>query len=686
VRSHPHCLTVSLVIYWRCAPFRARTVFSKILIANRGEIACRVTRTARRMGIATVAVYSEADAHSLHVEMADEARLIGPPAPRQSYLDSARIVAAARDSGAEAVHPGYGFLSENAEFAEACAAAGLVFIGPPPAAIRAMGSKSAAKALMAAHGVSVVPGYHGAEQGEARLLAEAETIGFPVIIKASAGGGGRGMRVVAGPAEFARALDGAKREAKGAFGDDRVLVERYLERPRHIEVQVFGDAHGNLVHLFERDCSIQRRHQKVVEEAPAPGLDRGRRAIIGEAAVAAARAVGYVGAGTVEFIAEEDSFYFMEMNTRLQVEHPVTEAVTGLDLVEWQLRVAAGEKLPLDQGEIALRGHAIEVRLYAENPARGFLPATGTLRGLRLPEGHGIRVETGVRPGDAVTPFYDPMIAKIIAWGEDRAAARARLGRALVDTAVLGVATNLDFLARIVGDREFAAGAVDTGFIERRRDALLPAPPAVPDFILAAAALHLLAAREDAAGNRDPWASGGGWRLNLAPAAVGFTFRREDAALQVSATREAVGWHLALDGQLRRASAERAAGGWLAVDLDGVRRRVRILEHARRLALFADGASWILDEIDPLAPPEGADAAAGRLTAPMPGRVVQLLVAAGERVRRGQPMMVVEAMKMEHTIAAPREGIVAAVHYAPGDLVEEGAELIALTDPDPAAR
>ena len=449
-------------------------MFSKILIANRGEIACRVIRTARRMGIATVAVYSDADAGALHVAMADAARHIGPPAARESYLNIDAVVTAARDSGSQAVHPGYGFLSENADFAEACVAAGLVFIGPPAEAIRAMGSKAAAKAQMQAHGVPVVPGYHGDEQDQARLAAEAERIGFPVLIKASAGGGGRGMRIVEKADDFARALDGAKREAAGAFGDDRVLLERYLEEPRHIEVQVFGDHHGNIVHLYERDCSIQRRHQKVIEEAPAPGLDSKRRHAMGQAAVEAARAVGYVGAGTIEFIAEADAFYFMEMNTRLQVEHPVTEAVTGLDLVEWQLRVAAGETLPFQQEEILQRGHAIELRLYAENPDRGFLPATGILHGLRFPEGEGVRVDTGVREGDAVTPFYDPLIAKIIAYGENRETARLRLVRALGDTAVLGLATNLGFLARVVTDADFAAGALDTGFIERRRETLLP--------------------------------------------------------------------------------------------------------------------------------------------------------------------------------------------------------------------
>ncbi len=689
-------------------------MFAKILIANRGEIACRIIRTARRMGIATVAVYSEADAAALHVTMADEARLIGPPAPRHSYLDGAAVIAAARDSGAEAVHPGYGFLSENADFAEGCATAGLVFVGPSPHAIRAMGSKAAAKALMEAHGVPVVPGYHGADQDKARLLAEAERIGFPVMLKASAGGGGRGMRIVAVAGKFARALDGARREAAGAFGDDRMLIERYLAAPRHIEVQVFGDMHGNAVHLFERDCSIQRRHQKIVEEAPAPGLDAARRAAIGEAALAAIRAVGYVGAGTVEFIAPadpaQDRFYFIEMNTRLQVEHPVTEAVTGIDLVEWQFRVAAGEKLPLRQGEIALSGHAIEVRVCAENPERGFLPATGTLDALHLPEGpsaiDGVRVETGVRPGDAVTPFYDPMIAKIIAWGEDRETARTRLGRALADAALVGVATNLGFLARIVADPEFAAGRVDTGFIERRGTALLGPPGAVPELALAAAAFHRLLAREEAAvagqavgpwptglspgGDRfSPWARADGWRLNLAVAPQSFLFRCSATERAVSASRSGPGWRLGLDERLFEASAERGPDGRLAIVLDGVRRAVRVLEHGREpgaalavFSVFAGGESWMIEEVDTLAPPPGADVTAGRLTAPMPGRVVQLLVAAGDRVHQGQPMMVVEAMKMEHTIAAPRDGTVLSVHYAPGDLVEEGAELIALAESD----
>jgi 3-methylcrotonyl-CoA carboxylase alpha subunit len=660
-------------------------MFSKILIANRGEIACRVIRTARRMGIATAAVYSEADASALHVAMADEARLIGPAPARESYLNIPAIIAAARESGAQAVHPGYGFLSENPDFAEACAAAGLVFIGPPAEAIRAMGSKASAKALMAAHGVPVVPGYHGDEQDPQRLLAEAERIGFPVLIKASAGGGGRGMRIVETAGEFARALDGAKREAAGAFGDDRVLIERYLERPRHIEVQVFGDMHGNIVHLYERDCSIQRRHQKVVEEAPAPGLDPQRRKAMGEAAVKAARAVGYVGAGTVEFIVEKNRFYFMEMNTRLQVEHPVTEAVTATDLVEWQLRIAAGEKFTREQSQIPLHGHAIEVRLYAENPERGFLPATGTLHGLCFPGADLARVDTGSQQGDTVTPFYDPLIAKLIAWGADRDTARLRLGRALAETAVLGVATNLRFLARVVADAEFAAGMIDTGFIARRRQTLLPAPRSAPDDALAAAGLHRLLAQQEAhKGIADPWARPDGWRLNIVPALQCFHFRHGEEEATVEAISLRNGWRLRIGERDYDAAAERSADGHLGLTLDGARSVAMVLEHDAMLAILIAGESWQFQEFDPLAPAADADIGGGRLTAPMPGRVIELLVAPGAAVRQGQPMMVIEAMKMEHTIAAPRDGVVAAVNFTAGDLVEEGAELIELAESDAA--
>jgi len=634
-------------------------------------------RTAKRLRVATIAVYSEADAGALHVAMADEARLIGPPPARQSYLNAEAIIVAAKETGAEAIHPGYGFLSENADFAEACGAAGIVFIGPPPAAMRAMGSKAAAKALMQSAGVPVVAGYHGDEQEASRLLAEAERIGFPVLIKASGGGGGRGMRIVKEAVEFTRALDGAKREALSAFGDDRVLIEKYLTSPRHIEVQVFADTHGNVLHLYERDCSIQRRYQKIVEEAPAPGLNPDMRQAMGEAAVAAAQTVGYVGAGTVEFIAEGNAFYFMEMNTRLQVEHPVTEAVTGTDLVEWQLRVAAGERFTRTQKDITLSGHAIEVRLYAENPERGFLPATGTLHRLRLPTATA-RVETGVREGDAVTPFYDPMIAKIIAWGRDRKAARLRLARALAETGILGLATNLSFLARIIGDADFAAARLDTGFIERRRAALLPPAAPAPHQAVAAAALFCL--REPEGDASDPWARRDGWRLNAANAPRTLVLRDGEDASAVTATATGAAWTLAIGDGLYQARGRFASDGAAALTLDGGQFRAVVLDHGDDIAVFMEGAGWRFVRVDPLAPPAGADVHAGRLSAPMPGRVVQLLVAAGDRVSQGQPLIVIEAMKMEHTIAAPRDGKIAAVRYAMGDFVEEGAELVTLED------
>jgi 3-methylcrotonyl-CoA carboxylase alpha subunit len=660
-------------------------LFAKILIANRGEIACRVIRTARRLGIATVAVYSEADRDTLHVEEAGEALPIGPAPARESYLNIGAILAAARASGAEAVHPGYGFLSENADFAEACEKAGLVFIGPPSAAMRAMGSKAAAKALMGRAGVPLVPGYHGDDQDPDDLAEAARRIGFPVLIKSSAGGGGRGMRVVAEAAEFAPALAAAKREAAGAFGDDQVLIEKYLAQPRHIEVQVFADRHGNAVHIFDRDCSIQRRYQKVVEEAPAPGLDDERRRAMGKAAVAAARAAGYVGAGTVEFIVQTDAFYFIEMNTRLQVEHTVTEAVTGLDLVEWQLRVAAGEKLPLGQQDLALSGHAIEARLYAEDPERDFLPQTGILHGLRLPSSEIARVDTGVGQGDRVTPDYDPMIAKIIAWGEDRPAAIGRLRQALGETAVLGLRTNLGFLARLAAEPDFAAGALDTGFIERRGAALFPPRRPAPDLALAAAALSRLRAREAAAAAsaersgdpHSPWARSKAWRLGGAGHQE-LEFRDDAEQRTVRAAAQAAGWLLQLGDRAVLAEGRRRPDGTFGLALDGVRTRAIVLDHGPETAVFIDGESWRLVEIDPLAARQGDDPAGGRLTAPMPGRVTRLLVEAGSLVRRGQPLMTIEAMKMEHTILAPADGRVEMVRFAVDDMVEEGAELITL--------
>ena len=658
-------------------------VFGKILIANRGEIACRVIRTARRLGIAAVAVYSEADRHALHVELADEAWPIGPAPARESYLNIGVILDVVRDSNVEAVHPGYGFLSENAEFAEACVSAGVTFIGPPASAIRVMGSKSAAKALMQRSGVPLIPGYLGEDQDPASLVGAAEQIGFPVLIKAAAGGGGRGIRVVTGAEEFAEALAGAKREAASAFGDDRMLIEKYLPRARHIEIQIFADSHGNALHLFERDCSIQRRHQKVIEEAPAPLLDPERRRAMGKAGVAAARAAGYIGAGTVEFIADAEGFYFIEMNTRLQVEHPVTEMVTGLDLVEWQLRVAAGEALPVDQREVRLHGHAIEARLYAEDPERGFLPQTGTLHRLRFPPGDIARVDTGVRRGDRVTPFYDAMIAKIIVWGEDRAAALERLRRALTETAVLGVVTNLGLLVRVATHPEFAAAAVDTGFIERHRDVLLPGQRPAPSMALAAAAVARLLARASIAAAarsgdpNSPWARSDGWRLSSNSHQV-VVFRDGADERAVIATSRAGYWLLEVDGVTIRAAGERLSDGGLTVLLDGIRGPATVLDHGLETAVFLAGENWRLIEIDPLAAREGDDPGAGRLTAPMPGRVIQLLVRVGDLVRRGEPLMIIEAMKMEHVVAAPVDGTVEAVRFAVGDLVEEGAELIAL--------
>jgi 3-methylcrotonyl-CoA carboxylase alpha subunit len=668
-------------------------MFRKLLIANRGEIACRVIRTARRLGIATVAVYSDADDGALHVAMADEAVRLGPAPARESYLSIDAVIAAARSFGAEAIHPGYGFLSENAAFAEACAAAGIVFVGPPAAAIRAMGSKSEAKALMERAGVPLLPGYHGASPDAATLKREATRIGYPVMLKASAGGGGKGMRRVDREADFEASLAAAQREAKASFGDDLMLVEKYLERPRHIEMQVFADSHGNAVHLFERDCSIQRRHQKVLEEAPAPGMTLARRRTMGAAALAAARAVGYVGAGTVEFIAAQDgSFHFMEMNTRLQVEHPVTEMVTGLDLVEWQLRVAAGETLPLTQEQIALDGHAMEVRVYAEDPERGFLPATGTIAHLRAPDaGAQVRVDTGVRAGDTIGIHYDPMIAKLIVHGADRADAVRRLGAALDRYQVAGVATNLAFLRRLARHPAFAAAEIDTGFIERHGAALLGAAAAIDDRGLALAALGVLLRRADAAREAalrsadptSPWHRVDGWRLNGSGHDL-LRFAAGGAVHDVTVRYAGAGFVLELPGGVLRARGEPVARRGnaldLRADLAGAQGEATLVwqgpaRQGEALTLFADGDSWPLVLVDPGGRGEDDDVAPPHLAAPMPGRVVQVLVAAGARVTRGQPLLLLEAMKMEHAVKAPADGIVTALRYQAGDLVEEGAEL-----------
>ena len=664
-------------------------MFDKILIANRGEIACRVARTAKRLGIRTVAVYSEADANALHVASCDEAWLIGPAHPRESYLRGDRILEVAKKSGAQAIHPGYGFLSENAEFARACRKAGVIFIGPPPAAIDAMGSKSAAKALMEKAGVPLVPGYHGEAQEAAAFAKEAGRIGYPVLIKASAGGGGKGMRVVNQAGEFAEALASAKREAASSFGDDRVLIEKYLARPRHIEMQVFADTHGNCVHLFERDCSVQRRHQKILEEAPAPGMGAARRKQMGDAAVAAAKAVGYVGAGTVEFIAEPDGrFYFMEMNTRLQVEHPVTEMITGLDLVEWQLRVASGEKLPLAQEQVSIKGHSIEARVYAEDPARGFLPTAGRVEHLRQPrQGEHVRIDSGVQAGDEVGVHYDPMIAKLIAWDYDRPAALRRLRTALSEYQIAGITTNLSFLSAVTANSDFAEagsepGGLDTGLIERNRAALFPEPVPAPDEILAIAALSeslrmdreaaLLAARSS--DPNSPWHSRHGWRLNEDNHHA-FVFMDAGQRKQIVAHFRGGGYLLELPGGGSvTASASHGGDGEIDVELDGKRSRATVVPRTGELAIFAGGKSYRLEFEKPATTEE--EDPSGRLVSPLPGSVIQVLVGIGETVAKGQALMIVEAMKMEHTISAPRRGTVRQIYFSKGEQVAEGAQLL----------
>ncbi|HVY07339.1 MAG TPA: acetyl/propionyl/methylcrotonyl-CoA carboxylase subunit alpha [Burkholderiales bacterium] len=662
-------------------------MFDKILIANRGEIACRVARTARRLGIRTVAVYSEADSRALHVELCDEARLIGGPHPRDSYLRGDRILEAAKESGARAIHPGYGFLSENADFARACAQADVVFIGPPPAAIDAMGSKSAAKALMEKAGVPLVPGYHGTAQDLPSLAKEAARIGFPVLIKASAGGGGKGMRIVTDAKGFEAALASAKREAASSFGDDRVLVEKYLQRPRHIELQVFADAQGHCIHLFERDCSVQRRHQKVLEEAPAPGMTEARRKQMGEAAVAAAKAVGYVGAGTVEFIAEGERFYFMEMNTRLQVEHPVTEMITSLDLVEWQLRVAAGEPLPLRQEQVSIDGHAIEARIYAEVPDRDFMPAAGRITHLRQPavDAH-VRVDTGVREGDEVGVNYDPMIAKLVAWDSDRPAALRRLRAALRQYEVSGLETNIRFLSRVTAHKAFADAdtdhaALDTGLIARNHDALFPPAGDLPKSVLAISTMsELLRLDEEAAvaaarsgDPHSPWHSRHGWRMNE-DRFQRFVFLAGNVRHEVVAHHRVDGFILEISGGRFDAAASRTDPGMLAIELDGRRMHATVVRDVNGLTVFADGDSYKL-EFEKLAASEEEDPA-GKLVSPLPGNVIQVLVDSGDIVAKGQPLMIIEAMKMEHTISAPKRGTVGQIYFAKGEQVAEGARLL----------
>ncbi|MHB1359702.1 MAG: acetyl/propionyl/methylcrotonyl-CoA carboxylase subunit alpha [Rhodocyclaceae bacterium] len=670
-------------------------MFTKVLIANRGEIACRVIKTARRMGIRTVAVYSEADAGARHVRLADEAVCIGPAAARESYLVSDKIIAAALATGAQAIHPGYGFLSENEEFAEACAANGIVFIGPPVSAIRAMGLKSESKKLMEQAGVPLTPGYHGDAQAPDFLKEQADVIGYPVLIKASAGGGGKGMRVVGSSAEFAEALLSCQREATASFGNDHVLIEKYLQRPRHIEIQVFGDTHGNCVYLFERDCSVQRRHQKVLEEAPAPGMTSERRKEMGQAAVDAARAVGYVGAGTVEFIVNQDgTFYFMEMNTRLQVEHPVTEMITGLDLVEWQLKVAAGEPLPLAQEQLSIKGHALEARIYAEDPARGFLPATGRLTHLVPPaESLHVRVDTGVEQDDEISPHYDPMIAKLIVWDESRERALARMLQALADYRIVGVTSNVAFLTRLVACPSFARADLDTGLIEREHAFLFPdaatTEPPREAWLLAALAELLRdqnygAAEAAASGDpHSPWHRRDGWRAN-GVARREIRLRAGSREQVVTAAYQGSGFLLECAGRGTPAAGWLQDDGQLRADLDGRRLGVTVVAAGEKRHVFFDGMSFIFAAIDPLFHAGTGGGAEGSLTAPMPGKVIALLAECGAPVEKGAPLLVLEAMKMEHTLVAPAAGTVKAFCYAVGEQVTDGAELLEFEPAQPA--
>jgi 3-methylcrotonyl-CoA carboxylase alpha subunit len=672
-------------------------MFNKILIANRGEIACRVAATCKRLGIASVAVYSDADADAKHVSACDEAVHIGGASAAESYLRIERIIEAARATGAQAVHPGYGFLSENEDFAHACEAAGIVFIGPPVEAIAAMGSKAAAKALMHAAAVPLVPGYHGDDQNPELLHREADSIGYPVLLKASAGGGGKGMRVVERSEDFVAALASCKREAASSFGNDRVLIEKYLTRPRHVEVQVFADRHGGAVYLFDRDCSVQRRHQKVLEEAPAPGLSAEIKREMGEAAVAAARAVSYVGAGTVEFImTATGEFYFMEMNTRLQVEHPVTEMVTGQDLVEWQLRVAAGEPLPLTQDQLKIDGHAIEARIYAEHPARGFLPSTGTLKHLRMPEGvefaidaaglgepgrkAPVRIDSGVREGDTITPFYDPMIAKLIVHGATREEALARMSRALHACEVDGPHTNVEFLQRIVESEPFASGDLDTGLIERHHEALF-APVKKPFKEALALACGALLTREGGtAHGASPWDALSHWRLNGGYAqTLGWRSVEDDNAFTVTFARDGGTQTLEHDG-LREGFTWSSGSGLheYRATIGDARATGRVFIDGDTFHVFCLGHALAFEWQNLLAHAADAEHGEGRLTAPMPGKVIAVLVEPGMVVEKGTPLIVMEAMKMEHTIGAPAAGVVSEVLYAVGDQVADGAQLLVL--------
>jgi len=658
--------------------------FRTLLIANRGEIACRVIRTAKAMGLRTVAVYSEADRDAMHVAMADEAILLGPARARDSYLNIARVIEVARKSGAEAVHPGYGFLSESAEFAQACTDAGLVFVGPTAEMITAMGSKSGSKMLMEKAGVPLVPGYHGEAQDDATLAKAADKIGFPVLVKASAGGGGRGMRIVRSASELAAAIVSAKREAKAAFGDDRMLIEKFVESPRHIEVQIIGDSHGNLLSLFERECTLQRRHQKVIEEAPSPTLNAAQREAVCAAARKAAAAVNYVGAGTIEFVSNGKDVFFIEMNTRLQVEHPVTELITGIDLVEWQLRVAFGEKLPLAQDQIRLNGHAIEARVYAENPHKNFMPSVGRIRTWRTPEqSNGLRIDAGYREGDAVSPHYDAMLAKLIAWAPTRDAAIERLNRGLEDTDVRGVVTNIPFLSALVTHPDVRANAIDTGFIERELKNLTPAPRAADDLELCAAVAAILGeeAKAARAEPHSPWRTSGwmpvGRRQRL------FTFRHAHEAEQEVNLQYGNGPATLSIGEREFAfTFSSTADGGFDLTLAGMKSHIVAVIEGHELYLRTRNGRFDLHGVDPFGGDDEDQVGEDKIVAPLPGTVVALLAEVGATLEKGAPILTLEVMKMEQTLRAPFAGVLKVIKCKVGDIVQEGVEL---AEVEPAA-
>jgi 3-methylcrotonyl-CoA carboxylase alpha subunit len=654
--------------------------FRTLLIANRGEIACRIIRTARAMGLHTVAVYSDADRNALHVAEADEAVWIGAAPARDSYLDIARVIQAARQSGAEAIHPGYGFLSESAEFAQACADAGLVFVGPTAGMIVAMGSKSGSKQLMEKAGVPLVPGFHGEAQDEATLAAEAGKIGFPVLVKASAGGGGRGMRVVRSAGELADAIVSAKREAKAAFGDDRMLIEKYVDNPRHIEVQIVGDSHGNLVSLFERECTLQRRHQKVIEEAPSPTLNAEQREAVCAAARKAAGAVNYVGAGTIEFVSDGREVFFIEMNTRLQVEHPVTELITGVDLVEWQLRVAFGEKLPLTQDQITLNGHAVEARVYAENPHKNFMPSVGRITTWRTPaESRGLRIDAGYREGDLVSPNYDAMLAKVIAWAPTREAAIDRLNRGLEDTDVRGIVTNIPFLSALVTHPHVRANTIDTGFIERELAALTPLAAAPGDLELCAAVAAILGGERTS--EASPWQTAG-W-MPVGRRHRVFKFRAGDSMHQVALAYGSGPSQLMIDDRALAFDASYGEPGQFDLTLDGARSRVHAVIEGHELYLRTRQGRFDMHWIDPFGGDDEEQVGEDRIVAPLPGTVVALLAEEGAHLAKGAAILTLEVMKMEQTLRAPFAGVLTSLRCRVGDIVQEGVEL-AVVEPEDA--